>query len=149
MLLDRQRFAGDHRPVDGARTLGDLPVDRDLFAGADNDRVADDDFLDRQVDLVAVAKDAGRLGLQPDQLLDRLGGAPLRLDFQRKAENDQRRDDVGDVPEDFGERGSGEKSRGRDRDHRVEKGGGDPDRDQGVHVGRTVLQGGPHAGEEL
>ena len=44
---------------------------------------------------LAVAQDAGGLGLQADQALDRLGGAALRLGFEIAPEQDQRHDHRG------------------------------------------------------
>ena len=113
LFLDRHRLAGDHQLVDGARSFDNFAVHRNLVAWSYNDDIIDHDFLDGQVDLLAVAKDTRCLGLQPDQLLDRFGGAALGLDLQRKAEDDERNDHVRHVPEHFGESGVGENIRDR------------------------------------
>ena len=60
------------------RAVGDDAVDRDLLAGPDPDQVADDDLLDRDVDLGAVAQHPGGLRGEPDQGGDRGGGLLLR-----------------------------------------------------------------------
>ena len=60
-LLDRQALAGQHALVERRAALGDHAVDRHLLARADPDQVADDDRLDRDVLLDAVADHAGRL----------------------------------------------------------------------------------------
>ena len=63
-LVDRDALAGQHRLVDGGGALGDDAVDGQLLAGPDPDEVADDDLLERDVDLgrrrAARARSSGR-----------------------------------------------------------------------------------------
>ena len=87
-----------------------LPIDRDLLARADDHSVADQHLFHGKIDLLAVAQDARRLGLKSDQLLDGLRGPSPCLDLQRKTEDDERDDDIGDVPEHLGKLRSGKTS---------------------------------------
>ena len=50
-LVDREALAGEHALVDRGGAADDDAVDGDLLAGTDADDVADDDLLDRDVDL--------------------------------------------------------------------------------------------------
>ena len=68
-------------------------VDRHLLARADADQIADDDRLDRDVLLDAVADDAGGLGLQAHQRLDRRAGLLLGARLEPAAQQDQGDDD--------------------------------------------------------
>ena len=65
-------------------------VDRDLLAGAHDDDVADDDLLDRDVDLLAAAHDARGLGGQAHELLDGVGRLALRARLEQLAEDHER-----------------------------------------------------------
>ncbi len=53
-LRDRHRLAGDHRLVDGAVSVDDDAVDRDLLAGPDAADIADRDVAERDIALFAV-----------------------------------------------------------------------------------------------
>ena len=61
-LLDRDRFAGDHRLVDGARAFDDDAVDRDFFTGPHPQEIARVNPVERHVLILAVADAPGRLG---------------------------------------------------------------------------------------
>ena len=60
-------------------------VDRHLLAGAYEDDVADQHFSTGNIELLTVAQDARRLGLQAQQFLDCLTGAAFGAQFQRLA----------------------------------------------------------------
>ena len=77
LLRDGQRLAGDHALVHRRLAFDDHAVHRDLLARPDDHDVADQHFLDRDVHLAPVADDPRGLGLQADQLLDRLDVRPL------------------------------------------------------------------------
>src|SRR5229473_2902170 len=83
LLFDRHGFAGDHRFIDCASPDSYLAVYCDLLAGPDDHDVVDQNLLNRNVALRAFANDSRGLGLQTDQLLDRLGRPPFRLDLKR------------------------------------------------------------------
>ena len=55
-LVHRQALAGQHALVHRGRAVGDDAVDRDLLTGPDPHQVTDDDVLDRDVHLDAVAQ---------------------------------------------------------------------------------------------
>ena len=78
-LLDRHALPGQHALVDAGRAVLDDAVDGDLLAGPDPDQVADDDVLDGDVDLGAVAQHPGGLRGEADEGLDGGGGLLLRL----------------------------------------------------------------------
>ena len=54
-LIDRHRFTGQHRFVDGARSRQDFSVYRYALAGANDEDVATPDLLDGQLTFDAVA----------------------------------------------------------------------------------------------
>ncbi len=86
LLVDRQRLAGEHRFVDGARSVDDLAVDGHLLARPDLDHVADLHRLDRHHRLDAVADQARLLGAELDERPQRLAGSTLRTGFEVAAE---------------------------------------------------------------
>jgi hypothetical protein len=100
--LDRDRLAGDHRLVDSRGALDDDPVDGDPTARPHDHDISDDDLVDQDLDLHAVPDDAGRLGRQADELLDRLTRPAAGLDLHRHAEDDQGGNDDRDVVVDIG-----------------------------------------------
>ena len=93
----RQRFAGEHRLVDGRDTLDDDAVDRHLLAGAHAHEVAVHDLGDRQVELGAVAHHSSRARLQPDQRADGLAGLALGARLEQAPEQDEGDDERGRV----------------------------------------------------
>ena len=69
---DRERFARDHRFVDGCFAVDDLAVGRYLFVGPDAEPVADVNVAERYRFLGAVVADAnGFFGCEPQQFFDR------------------------------------------------------------------------------
>ena len=95
-----------------------------------------EDPFDRDILLDAVPDDAGRLGLQPHQTLNRLRGPALGLRLEEPAEDDQGHDEGRPVVIDVGhDLRRGEELREEGRQGRVEIGGKRPHGDQGVHVG--------------
>ena len=120
-------FAGDHRLVNGAGSITHLAIDRNLITRTHDDRVADDNLFNRQVDLLAVAEDPGCLGLKSDEFLDRLRRTALCLQLESKAKRDEGNYHIGNVPEHLRERHTWEEIGKRDGDDRIEKRGGDTD----------------------
>ena len=69
-LLDRHRFAGQHRLVDRRLALHDPAVDGDALARPNSNHIANADILERDIDLGAGADDSSRPSLEPEQFLD-------------------------------------------------------------------------------
>ena len=65
--LDRHRFAGEQRGVDGRGAVDDDAVGGDLLARADDELVADGELVDRDPDLGAVAEHGDVLGAELEQ----------------------------------------------------------------------------------
>ncbi len=149
LLLDRHRFARNHRLVDSARPRDHLSINGNFLTRTDNDHIIGDYLFDREINFLAVADHASGLGLKSDQLFDGLRGPALGLDFQSKTEDDERDDNVGDIPEHLSELHVRKDARRGDRDDRVGIGRTDPDRDQRVHICRAMLERIPQACEEL
>src|SRR3546814_11658047 len=57
-------------------------VHRNLLAGADQEDIADRHLVERNLNRLAIAHHARRLGLQSHQALDRLAGAALGAGFE-------------------------------------------------------------------
>ena len=55
-FFDRDRFAGDHRFVDGAAAFEDDAIDGNFFSGADAEFVAGLDVFERNVFLRSVGR---------------------------------------------------------------------------------------------
>ena len=110
----------------------DDAVRGDLLPGPDDDQIALEDPFDGDIRLDAVPDDAGRLGLQPHQALDRLRGLPLGLRLEEPAEDDQGHDEGRPVVIDVGhDLRPGEEPREEGRERRVEPGGKAPRRRPG------------------
>ena len=121
-------------------------VDRDLLARTHDDDVADDDLLDRDVDLLAAAHDARGLGRQAHELLDRVGRAALRARLEQLAEEHERDE---------------QRARSRRRPARIASAGTNvaatrvevrrrrADGDERVHVAGAALERVPEAAVEL
>ena len=110
--------------------------------GRTSDDVTRHHLLDRDLDFLSVADDAGRLRLQADELADGLAGAGLRARLEQAAEEDEREDDADRLVVDLAEvlregigRDGHDQAVGERRDR--------AERDQRVHVGRAVAQGEP------
>ena len=89
-LLDRHRLAGHHGFVDRARAVDHLAVDRDFFAGAHAQTVADRDLLERDLVVVAVGVDAqGALRREVEQRADRVAGLLPRRQLQHLPDDHQ------------------------------------------------------------
>jgi hypothetical protein len=142
LLRHRDRLARDHRLVDRRATLDDLAVNGDLLAGANDYDVSPLDLLDRHFLLAPVAKDAGRSGLEADELPDRLARSRLRPRLDQAPEHDQGEDDADDLVVDLAQV-LGEGTGNERDDEAVEEGGRRPDRDERVHVGRAVAKDEP------
>ena len=70
-LFDRQAFTGQHRFVHGRIAFSYLPIHRDAFARADEDQVADLDFVSGNFLFLTIANHARDLGLELHQFADR------------------------------------------------------------------------------
>ena len=78
-FIDRNALAGQGALVDRRRALRDDAVDRDPLAGPDGDRVADANFVDRQVDLAAVADHVRNWGTEVEDPTNRRLGPVKRI----------------------------------------------------------------------
>ena len=92
-LLDRNRFAGEHRFVHGAAAKRDDAVDGNALAGANDDDVAGADVGDCHVDELIVTADARGRRLELGELTQRASRVALCASFHRVAEQHQRDDD--------------------------------------------------------
>src|SRR3546814_10184017 len=63
-LRDRDRLAGDHGFIHVGRAVDHLSVHRNLLAGADQEDIADRHLVERNLNRLAIAHHARRLGLQ-------------------------------------------------------------------------------------
>ncbi len=140
VLGDGHGFAGDQRFVDRHPSLGDLAVDRDLFAGAHPQPIADPDEVERDLLVSAVLPDApGRLGRQVQQRLQGSARVFASPQLQHLAEQHQDGDDGRSFKIDrrcaraVAERRR-EEARGQDGDQAVEPGDADAHGDKGEHV---------------
>ena len=75
LLLDRHRFAGNHRLIDGTLAFRDLAIHGDFLAGANTQDVALVDFFQRHFPLLAVSHDPGCGRGQGQQFPDGGSGA--------------------------------------------------------------------------
>ena len=100
------------------------------------------DILDRDLALFAIADDAGGLGLQPDELADRLAGAGLGARLEQSAEEDQRQDHADGLVVDLLELLGDGIGRDRDEEAVAERRAG-AERDERVHVGAAVAEDEP------
>ena len=89
LLVDRHRFTGEHRLVNGRLALGDASIDRDLVTGTDHDRVAGDDFGGRNLDLLAITHDVGRGGRQIHEGSDGFRGSGASPHLEPMSEQDE------------------------------------------------------------
>ena len=149
LLLDRQRFAGQHRLVHGAGAAADDAVHGESLAGADEYDVASADVGDGNLFLAAITPDAGRGWLQGRQVAQRARRLPLGPRFHRVAQQHQRDDQDDRFVVDVGSRTLLLQRRRRDRGReRVQERRAGPDRDQRVHVGIAMPECGPGPGVE-
>src|SRR5207237_5515071 len=88
-----QAFAGQHRLIHGGRAFDDAAINRNLFAGPHNDRIAYDYVPDGNLPLAAIAHNARRPGLQADQLAYRVARLSFRPRFEHATEQYQSDDD--------------------------------------------------------
>ena len=95
-LLDRDRFAGHHRLVDGRRALEDDAVDRDSLTRTDAQAVTHDNVLERNIVLGAIGLEPPcSLRRQPEQIADRRARPAARTQFENLAEQHEDDDDRG------------------------------------------------------
>ena len=95
-FLDRDRLAGDHRLVDGARPLDHHAVDGNLLAGTDPQPIAGNDQIQRDILFASILADpARRLGGQPEQGANRTAGLAAGSQLEHLAQQDQRDDHRG------------------------------------------------------
>ena len=157
--LDRHRFAGEERGVDGRGAVFDDAVGGDLLAGADDEQIADRQFADRDPDLVAVADDGHVLGAQVEQGSQCRAGGALGAGFEVAAGEDEHDDHAGHLEVQLGLAGTAFEGEREAHLHAGDAGltpeqcvdapaerGERADRDEGVHGGGAVAQvlpGGP------
>ena len=151
-LLDGQALAGQHGLIDRALAAPHDPVHRNLLARPNEDEIAGSDLVDRYVLLAAVPDYSRRLRLQAHQAADGVSRARLGSRFQQAAHQEERDDDRGGLEIDRRHRSvrgvRGDQLRRGRGDRAIEVGGAYTKRDQGVHVGGTMLQAVPRALEE-
>ena len=92
MLGDRQALAGDHALVDARSAVDDDSIDRDRLAGSHPHVSPTRTSAIGDIDLDAVAEDAGRARSEVDQAADGIGGMGPRPSLEVPAEQDQRDD---------------------------------------------------------
>ncbi len=144
LLLDRHRFAGEHRLVHGAGAREHLAVHRHPLAGADGHRVAAPHLLHRYVDLPVLAQDARRLRLQGDQGAQGGRGTALGPRLERVAGEDEGDDDDHRLVVDVRRHSPREEEAGDQRGERgVEERRARAHGHEGVHVRRVVAEAGP------
>ena len=135
LLVDGQRFAGDHRFVDRRIALQYRAVDRDSLTRPHNHAVTCQDVVDGNIPFGAVADHPGKRRLHVEQLIDGKRRLPLGPLFQQPAEQDEHRDHRSRLVMD--RRGLAEplpEERRRQAGHERRSG---PQGDQRVHVGPT------------
>ena len=119
--------------------------------GRTRDEVAGENGGDRHVHLAAVAHDAGRARLQPDELAHGVAGLALGARLEQAAEEDQRDDERGGVEvHRLAEAGVLERLREEHAGDAVQVGRRGAHGDQRVHVrAEAVAQAGPRGRVEL
>ena len=101
VFLDGEAFTGEHGFIDGGGAGFDGAIDRDFFAGSDNDGVTDDDLtdgdvkLDRGLALYRCTEDSRGSGLEADKFADSGAGAAGGAGLEQFAEQYQNDDDGG------------------------------------------------------
>ena len=153
-LRDRHALAGDHALVDRRGSVNDDAVHGDRFARANADEIADDDRLDRHVDLGGAPHDPRGPRRKPDQAADGLRGVGLRSRLEEAPEQDERHDRGGRVEVErqlAAIRADPRRPEEARHDHRrdgVAIRRRRPDRNQRVHVGASPAQPMPGAGQK-
>ena len=155
LLLHGDALAGQHALVDGRMARNDLAVDGDALARSDDNEVVADDVRSRDLGLPAIAEDARRTGLEPDERSDGVGRLPSCARFEEAAEEDERDDDgrcieVGAraVPEGavcVQQVRLAERALEECEERAVAVGHARAESDERVHVGRAALERGPSA----
>ena len=139
-LVDRHRLACDHRLVDRRAAVDSTTPSTGIFSpGRISELIADDDILHRDLGLSAAADDAGGLGLQAEELADRLAGAGLGAGLDQPPEQDQRQYGAGRLEVHLARTGGHEPWSHGDQ-QAVPVGSAGAQRDQAVHVGAAVPQ---------
>jgi hypothetical protein len=145
---------GEHRLVDGARSVFDDAVDRNLLAGTDAQAVAHQNVVEADVDLTSVRLDAARLRrCEAEQRLEGGAGSAARAELEDLSEQDQRDDDRGrlEVQADLSVMVAERRREEPWRDHGDDAVGerdADPEADQRPHVQAPVAQRRSEADEE-
>ena len=146
-LFDRDRFAGEHRLVDGGVAGDHETVGRDRLARPHDDDVADLQLVDRHVLFRSPGSPhARRLRAEREQAADRVGGVRASARLEVPADEDQRDDRRGGLVVEVlmrVETGVREDLRQERRDDRDAVGGGRADDDEGVHVRLPVASRAP------
>lgn len=92
-FVHRQAFAGDRGLVDAGGAGHDLAIDRDPLAGADQDQVVDDDLVQRDHEVLALAPYRDPRGKQLGEGVERLASAGGDGLLQHAAEQQQHGND--------------------------------------------------------
>ena len=137
---DGDRLTGDEGFVDAAGAGEDDSVDRDAFAGANDDGFAGDEGCDGSFDLDAIADYMCGLRLQSGEGAESVEGAACGAGLEPVAEQQEAEDEQHGVVVDVGVQAvlreeAGEEGRG----YGIEEGGAGAEGDQRVH-GRGAVQ---------
>ena len=87
VLLNRNRFASDHRFVDRARAFNDNSIHRDLLARTHAQEIADLHLIERHIFFSSVVANAPRgFWRKAEQALDCRAGLAARFQLQNLAQ---------------------------------------------------------------
>ena len=147
LLLDRDRLAGDHRLVDRARAFDDDAVDRDLLARPDAQPIAGLDLgrAGRRRSAPSASTRRAVFGARPSSARIARAGPAARPELEDLAEQHERDDHRRGLEVDadlaaVASRNEAGKTPGASsRDHAVDVGDADAERDQREHVEAAVL----------
>jgi hypothetical protein len=128
-------FAGEHRFVHFRCAAGDIPINRNAISRANDNDVAGEYQIERDLGFNFIAKHAGHGGLQIEEAANGIGRAAAGAGFKHATHENQSDDDGGGFEID---RGASE--HGPDR---IEKRGARAEGNQRVHIGGTMARSFP------
>ena len=137
---DGERLAGDERFIDAAGAGEDDSVDRDAFAGANDDGFAGDEGCDGSFDLDAIADYMCGLRLQSGEGAESVERAACGARLEPIAEQQEAKDQQDGVVVDVGMQAVLREEAGEEsRSYGIEEGSASTQGDQRVH-GRRAMQ---------